>query len=294
MIKAIVTDMDGTLLDPNNNIPKTTIHKLLELEEKGIRIILASGRNYNRLMKYVDLLEMRKYNGYLIEVDGVAIYDVGKEKREVLQRMDMDAVQKIFYRLMELDVEIQACFDDGMFAWFSDSVLQLKTALRKERNLPDDFPWTSGPWDWLTDMRDGYPKQYYIKDPSEIFGPINKIQIMQEPDVIAQIYDILINEYGNRYEFFRTCPRQIEILTKGVSKGSAFAHIMSLNGWKTDEIAAFGDGENDVSLFEHAAYSFAMGQAEDFIKDKANYVTLSNAEEGLLEGIHRMEEKGCI
>lgn len=294
MIKAIVTDMDGTLLDPNNNIPKTTIHKLLELEAKGIRIILASGRNYNRLMKYVDLLDMRKYNGYLIEVDGVAIYDTGQDKREVLQRMDMDDVQRIFPRLMELDVEVQACFDDGMFAWFSDSIRKLKADLRKERNLPDDFPWTSGPWDWLTDMRDGYPKQYFIKDPSEIFPPINKIQIMHEPDVIAKIYDILISEYGNQYEFFRTCPRQIEILTKGVSKGSALKHIMSLNGWKADEISAFGDGENDVSLFEHASFSFAMGQAEDFIKDKANYITLSNAEEGLLEGIHRMEEKGCI
>lgn len=132
MIKAIVTDMDGTLLDPSNTIPQRTLQKLLELEEKGIRIILASGRNYNRLMKYVDLLDMRKHNGYLIEVDGVAIYDTGREKREILQRMDMEDVRNLFYRLMKIECEVQACFDDGMFAWFSDSIRKMKEELRKE------------------------------------------------------------------------------------------------------------------------------------------------------------------
>lgn len=78
MIKAVIMDMDGTLLDPNNKISPATKEKLIELEKKGVRLILASGRSYTRLLPYARELEMEKYGGLLIEVDGIAWYDLAK------------------------------------------------------------------------------------------------------------------------------------------------------------------------------------------------------------------------
>ena len=287
-IKAIIMDMDGTLLAPGDHILPETKQKLLELERQGVTLILASGRSYTRLLPYADQLDMAANGGYLIEVDGISLYDMGAGEREVLRRMDPSEIREVYTDLMHLNCEAQACFDDGFFDYFDEDIRRKKEQLRKERNLPDDFPWTAGPWDGLADLRSGYPNQTFVHSAEEINRPINKIQLMQDEDKIREIYDFLIRKYGDRFEIFRTCPRQLEILPKGYSKGKTLKRLMEMKGWNKDEVVAFGDGENDVSMFEVVDDSFAMANARDFVKAKARYETASNADNGIVQGLERL------
>lgn len=288
MLKAIIMDMDGTLLAPGDHILPETKQKLLELERQGVTLILTSGRSYTRLLPYADQLDMAANGGYLIEVDGISLYDMGAGEREVLRRMDPSEIREVYTDLMHLNCEAQACFDDGFFDYFDEDIRRKKEQLRKERNLPDDFPWTAGPWDWLADLRSGYPNQTFVHSAEEINRPINKIQLMQDEDKIREIYDFLIRKYGDRFEIFRTCPRQLEILPKGYSKGKTLKRLMEMKGWNKDEVVAFGDGENDVSMFEVVDDSFAMANARDFVKAKARYETASNADNGIVRGLERL------
>lgn len=288
MLKAIIMDMDGTLLAPGDHILPETKQKLLELERQGVTLILASGRSYTRLLPYADQLDMAANGGYLIEVDGISLYDMGAGEREVLRRMDPSEIREVYTDLMHLNCEAQACLDDGFFDYFDEDIRRKKEQLRKERNLPDDFPWTAGPWDWLADLRSGYPNQTFVHSAEEINRPINKIQLMQDEDKIREIYDFLIRKYGDRFEIFRTCPRQLEILPKGYSKGKTLKRLMEMKGWNKDEVVAFGDGENDVSMFEVVDDSFAMANARDFVKAKARYETASNADNGIVRGLERL------
>ncbi|WP_276904586.1 HAD family hydrolase [Faecalibaculum rodentium] len=288
MLKAIIMDMDGTLLAPGDHILPETKQKLLELERQGVTLILASGRSYTRLLPYADQLDMAANGGYLIEVDGISLYDMGGGEREVLRRMDPSEIREVYTDLMHLNCEAQACFDDGFFDYFDEDIRRKKEQLRKERNLPDDFPWTAGPWDWLADLRSGYPNQTFVHSAEEINRPINKIQLMQDEDKIREIYDFLIRKYGDRFEIFRTCPRQLEILPKGYSKGKTLKRLMEMKGWNKDEVVAFGDGENDVSMFEVVDDSFAMANARAFVKAKARYETASNADNGIVQGLERL------
>lgn len=288
MLKAIIMDMDGTLLAPGDHILPETKQKLLELERQGVTLILTSGRSYTRLLPYADQLDMAANGGYLIEVDGISLYDMGAGEREVLRRMDPSEIREVYTDLMHLNCEAQACFDDGFFDYFDEDIRRKKEQLRKERNLPDDFPWTAGPWDWLADLRSGYPNQTFVHSAEEINRPINKIQLMQDEDKIREIYDFLIRKYGDRFEIFRTCPRQLEILPKGYSKGKTLKRLMEMKSWNKDEVVAFGDGENDVSMFEVVDDSFAMANARDFVKAKARYETASNADNGIVRGLERL------
>ncbi|WP_289499822.1 HAD-IIB family hydrolase, partial [Faecalibaculum rodentium] len=136
--------------------------------------------------------------------------------------------------------------------------------------------------------RSGYPNQTFVHSAEEINRPINKIQLMQDEDKIREIYDFLIRKYGDRFEIFRTCPRQLEILPKGYSKGKTLKRLMEMKGWNKDEVVAFGDGENDVSMFEVVDDSFAMANARDFVKAKARYETASNADNGIVQGLERL------
>ena len=179
MLDAIVMDMDGTLLDPNNKILPETKEALLACQKQGTKLVLASGRSYTRLLPYAKELEMDVYGGYLLEVDGIAYYDVQKDERHVLKQMYKEDVEPVYAYLMHKNCETMAVFNDGLFDYIPDHIMEKKKTLRNSQEYPEDFPWTGGPWSWLADMRDGYPKITYIKDLSEIQYPVNKIQTIQ-------------------------------------------------------------------------------------------------------------------
>lgn len=285
MLDAIVMDMDGTLLDPNNKILPETKEALIACQKQGTKLVLASGRSYTRLLSYAKELEMDVYGGYLLEVDGIAYYDVQKDERHVLKQMYKEDVEPVFAYLMHKNCETMAVFNDGLFDYIPDPIMEKKKALRNSQEYPEDFPWTGGPWSWLADMRDGYPKITYIKDLSEIQYPVNKIQTIEDEQVTTQLALDIQNEFKDQYEVFRTCPRELEVLPKGYSKGATLVRMMDMLGWDKDKVFTFGDGENDVSMFGVVTHSFAMGQALDYVKEKAAHVTKSNVEQGIVAAL---------
>lgn len=280
-VQAIVMDMDGTLLNSKDQIPSKTRETLIECQKKGIKVILASGRNYGRIKPYLDELEIKKYNGLLIEINGIAIYDFEKNERMILKQMQPDEVYPVFSYLMSLNAESIAVYDDGLFDYMPSKIYEMKKELRKTLELPEDYPWTAGAWNWFADMRTGYPRQKHIQCVNEIDCPINKFQILQEKAVLDEIEQQLIQKYSETFEVFRTTPRQIEMGPKGYTKGDTLSRIMKKYGWSKDEIFVFGDGGNDISMFKQTNYSFAMGQALNPVKKEAKYITLANDEEGI-------------
>ena len=284
-IKAIVMDMDGTLLNSNDKISLKTKNALIKCQKKGIKVVLASGRNYGRIKPYLNELHLEKYGGLLIEINGIAVYDVSTNKRTILKQMKKDEVYPVFSYLMSLNVECIAVYDDGLFDYMPFSIYEMKKKLRPTLNLPADYPWTAGAWSWFADMRGGYPCQKYIKCVGEIDYSINKFQILQEQKILDDIEKNLRNKYSKEFEIFRTTPRQVEMGPKGYTKGDTLARIMKKYGWSADDIFVFGDGGNDVSMFKNTNYSFAMGQALESVKKEAKYITLSNDEDGIYEAL---------
>ncbi len=275
-------DMDGTLLDSNSKIPLETKKALIHLQQKGIKVVLASGRSVSRLEDIIQELKLRQYGGFCVEINGMAFYDAGTNRRVVLQRMDTKDAKELFQACMDLDGEVMAFYDDGLFDYHSSRLHDVKEKLRKEWKVDEDYPWTGGPWDWLMDLRIGYPHITYIDEVDQIDHVVNKVQIMEDPERMEEIYSILQQEFGDRFELYRTCPRLIEIMPKGVCKGVGLEKLMNQQGWTKEEIVVFGDGENDLSMFPYSNYSVAMGQSEDFVKKKADIVTLTNDQQGVL------------
>lgn len=281
MIKAIVTDMDGTLLDGDDRISEKTRNILIQCQKQGICLVLASGRSYMRLEPYVQELKMREYGGFLIEINGMATQSLKEGKRTIMNRLNREEINELFEFIKQQKSEILAYLDDGFFNYIPQEMIEIKMRERQKRNLPEDYPWSGGAWDWNADMRGGYPKQKRVEEANETEAPLNKIAALNCPEKIDELYTLLVEKYGEKYEMVRTCPRLIEITAKGVTKGNALRSLMKENGWNEDEVIVFGDGENDVSMFKEVKTSVAMGNAEDYVKQKASCITLTNKEEGL-------------
>ena len=101
-IRAIVCDMDGTLLKRTggtDHIGERTRQALLEAQAQGIRLILASGRPHGRLMRYAQELHMLQHGGWLIEVNGTALYDLESGRREVLAQLHRAEIRELYAQL---------------------------------------------------------------------------------------------------------------------------------------------------------------------------------------------------
>ncbi len=82
-------------------------------------------------------------------------------------------------------------------------------------------------------------------------------------------------------DVFRSEPYFLEVVGSRVDKANTLGVIMEMEGIKTDEIVVFGDGVADVTMLQLADLGIAMGNAPDSVKCCADYVTLSNNEDGV-------------
>lgn len=294
-IKAIVCDMDGTLLNSEGSIDSSTSEKLIDLQHNGVKLILASGRSYIRLLPDALSLQMEHYGGRLIDVNGSSIYNVQTEQRQRIGIMNQDIINDLNAFFQLFDVEIQYSQDATIYTYLTDSIYDIKRNIRGEMRLPDDYPWTGGMHSWLCDTRDGYPVQIMVRDIRETPTFCNKISIVQEPAYMNFVRDILPNNpIWHRYEYVFSDERKLEITNKGITKGNALNILLENLDLQQNEIAVFGDSENDISMFEAKEYSFAMENALPIAKEKARFTTSSNNDSGIYHTIQRLEAQGLF
>lgn len=294
-IKAIVCDMDGTLLTADHQISKESQSLLVELQEKGITLILASGRSYLRLMPDALTLKMDRYQGYLIDVNGSSIYHFDTKHRERLSVMDANDIKHISDAFRVFNVEIQFSQDAAIHTYLPESLYALKKRIRGEMKLPEDYPWASGMHGWLCDIRDGYPEQTLMLDLAEAPSICNKITIAQDPHFMAFIAQSLTNiGLEKDYEFVFSDERKLEITKKGVNKGVALDQLLNKLKISHDEVVVFGDSENDISMLANKPYSFAMANALPKAKSYSTYETFSNDENGVYHGLRKLMDEGII
>ena len=187
-IRLIVTDMDGTLLDPNDRISEENLRVLLACQQQGIRVILASGRSYLRLLPYLQQLQLERYDGMLIESNGVALYAPKTKQRTVFEQLTLGESKTLCHLFRPYGTEIQIYFDNGVYYYIPEALMRRKEQERKERQLPEDYPWMGGPWSWVNDTRNGYPNQKRILSFEEIDQErINKINLTSDAETISSL-----------------------------------------------------------------------------------------------------------
>lgn len=286
-VKWIVTDMDGTLLNSRDQISEKTRAALLACQEKGIRLILASGRSYIRQMPYAEQLRLAEFGGAMIEVNGLAVNRLQNGGREVFERLGREDKELLFSELQRFEVEIHGYQDEALYYWIPDWQRPFKEQERKEKGYSPEHPLVAGPWSWVTSNVHSYPTMKEIFSGEEMPDELNKMGCSDRPERIPEVYEYLKEHFEKRYEIARTDSRSIEISRKGISKGNALKRLMEEEGVRPEEVLAFGDGENDISLFRAVSHSIAMGNAEDYVKEYATDVTGTNNEDGIVMALEK-------
>lgn len=264
MKKALVLDIDGTLTNSKKEITPATRQAIQDLMKRGQKVILASGRPTPGMRKYEKELELEKYGGYLLSFNGARIVEC--HTGEILYQR--------FLPLILLP---------GMYRFARDKGCGLITYLGDE-------------------VISAFPKDKYVELEAAINGlpvrevgnflefvdfDINKCLMTAEPEKAGELEKELREQYGNRASIYRSEPYFIEIMPMNVNKAASLERILPVLGVDRENTVCCGDGFNDISMIEYAGVGVAMGNAQQAVKEAADYVTAANDEDGLIQVIER-------
>ena len=256
-IKMIFIDIDGTLCNTKNEVTEYTKNVLKNAKDKGIHIVLCSGRSNLSVCEVSKNVNASKYviasNGAFVYnyIDDIDIFG-STMKKDILEKMWNICVNEINWELI-IESKKQIYID--------------KLDFREES--------------------DKYTKINSIKDVNNsIFQIVINIESDKETSKIEQILsseeEIWTPNYGigTRTAFF-------DINNKNIDKGIGIQHLIKNLGIKKEETIGIGDGINDFAMFRECGIRVAMGNGKDELKRIADYITLTNDEDGVAEFIKK-------
>ena len=259
MIRMIVSDMDGTLLNSNLELSQETLEAIRGVRAKGIRFCIATGRPEQLLKEYITPLQMEDP---MIMYNGSVIGHPFQEEKLFELKLDTKDAKDIIEYCEENDIIYMPYTKDKII-----SKPNYRVAFFQERNKKLDA-------DLQTVFED-------IRDIDEIINnSINKILLIEnDSEKYARIREKL--DHYPQFEIATSQKGFIDINPAGASKGNALRVLAKHFGLTMDEIVVFGDQDNDVSMLEAAGTSVAMKNACQNAKDVADYIAESNNNNGV-------------
>lgn len=265
MIRAIATDLDGTLFYPKRRfrlISTANRQFVRNASQAGKEIVLVTGRNIFVPEKVKSLFALKKdisvvaCNGARVVYQNQVISERPIEQSKALKLYEELVTHK--------DVKTIMIFSNSEYMHVNANGL---TPLMKligiiGMSLQGAYfePFKFGKKKTIQHLLDPLSKVYKIMP---WFGLGQK-----GVDTARKVFDEFQEKYGNDYELWFS-GSAIEIMEKGTNKAHALKELLKIQGINEDEVAVVGDSGNDIPLFENFENSFVMGQAPDEVKEKA-------------------------
>lgn len=272
-IKLIATDMDGTLLDPKGQVDLPRLEKILDqLEERGIRFVIATGNEIHRVKQLLGHLTERVV---LIVANGARIFE-GNQLLQA-QTWDDDMVNRAleFFKGRECQDQFVVTSMNGGFVKEGTVFTQLENFMTPE--MIELF----------------YQRMNFVEElESHLFGGVLKMSLVvgeERSDSVLEEINQLFNGSVQAVSSGYGC---IDILQAGIHKAWGLQELLKRWDIKAEEIMAFGDSENDVEMLRLAGIAYAMENADDKAKAVATDFAPSNSQAGVYQVLEDWLEKG--
>ncbi len=258
-VRLIACDMDGTLLNPTFVLSEASRARLPELAERGIHLVLASGRMVSGQRPFHQQLALTTP---IIAYNGALVWDVANERAI--------AHTPVPYELAREAVRVAA--DEGLHLQY----------------FWDDQFWTIERNSWM-ELYEGRTRLTgHVVDDLAAFGPNKaptKMIIIADPTHAEELVERFRAMFGPSLYVTTTMPEYVELMHPDVSKGRALGQVADAYDIPMSEVMAFGDAPNDSTMIKAAGVGVAMENGHDEVKALADHVTLSNRDDGIVRAL---------
>lgn len=255
MIKAIFFDIDGTLLSHSScSVPDSTKFALKKLKEKGVYTFIATGRHISE-MKDLPIQDL-EFDGF-ITLNGQFCYN----EKEVIYDLPIhqDDIKNIIKRIKEKPFPCIFVEDKLMYINYHNNAVQIvQDAISTA--LPD-----------INDLTRGHTHSIYQVIPYDI-------SIAQEQELLN------LMPHCKRTRWHELA---IDIIPITGGKQNGIHEILKYYHIQQNETMAFGDGHNDIDMFEYVELAIAMGNADTVVKAAANDITDDIDHDGIYNALKK-------
>ncbi|MGY3725541.1 hypothetical protein SAMN05421767_1544 [Granulicatella balaenopterae] len=268
-IKAIALDLDGTLLTSDKKITDTTKKVLQKAQDKGIKIVLCTGRALKGVRPLLEELDLFNEDDVVITYNGGVIQ---KTKSQEILFQEAHTKEDVIYihqetmkvnlpmNMLDLEYVYEPTYPTNRASRYHDIMGMLDFVKMNPEDLADD-------------------------------QLLNKAVLCYDEAILDEEFLKLPAEFTERFNCMKSRPILMEVLPKNVNKGQALVHLAAVLGMEIDNIMACGDADNDLDMIREAGFGVAMANATETVKAVADYITTSNNEDGVAKAIEYILEK---
>ena len=265
-IKIVFFDVDGTLLPFGKGLPESALEAILDAKSRGHRIFVSTGRSPSEMDKALSPIP---FDGGVYSA-GCLVIAEGKilEERSYSRKQ----VEEVLTYLKEMGQLAMVQTSNGTYM-SSRAYDFFKESLIKSNGISIKIPGLI--------VSDSIPEDLDVKK-ILVLSPSGRVDEVRRD--LGDRYNIVGNTVGLKQS------DMAEICLKGVDKGSGIKTILSYYGEERKSSVGVGDGANDIEMIEYAGLGIAMGNADECLKVKADWISSDVEQDGLRNAIKHAEE----
>lgn len=265
MYKLIAIDMDGTLLNSEKKISKENIDTINEAMKRGIRVAICTGRPYSGIEPYAKEIGLCNENEYIISQNGSYVSNGNDTKTISAKYLKSQEVSEILSYLQDKNVGTVLVTDRDYLAYNCE--------VNEEMKHDGDLVFKK--------IKKFDEHKNNIEDLKLL-----KIMILDKNHKIDELMKNMDKSIINNFYVVRSMPYLVEIMAKNIDKGYGLSKLAEHLNINHKDIMVIGDEVNDIGMFKVAGLGVAMGNANKEIKKLADFITLSNDENGVSYAIN--------
>ena len=257
-IKAIMCDIDGTLLSSKGYVTDKTVEMIKKAREKGILFGLSTGRDVNSIQTLLKDWHIDGLVDLIVGTGGAEIYDYTLNISKAQYPLDGESIKEIIEHFKDMDCNFTICHEGILYA-------------------PKDD-------DYIRDMAEGDGIEYRVVDfDTFLIRPYRKLMIICNPSYMPQIVERSKSFKNKEYKASAlvTTSFLYEYMNPHVSKSNGLKEALALHDISISQCMAFGDEDNDIDMLEEAGIGVVMENGSIHAKDAADYVTKDKDSNGI-------------
>lgn len=267
--KILVLDIDGTLVNSKKEITPLTRKRIIDIQEAGHIVALASGRPYPGMMGYAKEIGLDRFGGYALSFNGGRVINCKTGEIVYQNAIPCEYAKRLYSFASEQGL--------GLVTYQDDKVIT-GTAIDEYMEY---------------EARLNYMVLRQVQDfTAYVDFDMVKCLMTAPPEIAAAKEQALKELFEPKLNVFRSEPYFIEITTQGVDKALSLGKLLERLDIPRENSICCGDGFNDLTMVKYAGIGVAMDNAQKIVKDNADYITASCDRDGIVEVIEKFILQG--
>lgn len=275
-MKCIAFDLDGTILNHAGKISKRTVDVLNDASSKGILLVCCTGRTYESAKSAIAPLHLEEKRSYFCGMNG----------QEILSFHDHHSYSKDPLNCHEVEIFVKSIKNKNVLA-----VLQKDDRMKIIHD--EKKKWISSLYQqvckyfWVYRQNDAYQQIDSVSLDRFVKESYAKVCYTGLPWSLKKLREQIQYDYPEQYTCVMVAPFWMECQRKEISKGAALQLIAEKEQIQLEEIIAFGDGENDISMLKIVGKGIAVKNAMRNVKKQASEICDTNQKDGVAKYLEK-------